>query len=102
MVAAVLSPEFDVVGAASDGRQAIAEAARLKPDVIVLDVEMPGLDGFQTLRALTEGSSRPVPPVVFLSMHGAEEIVSKALRRVEWRRVAIDAGRQHGRQPLRG
>ena len=51
-VSAMLSPDFDVVGVATDGTQAVDSAARLNPDVIVMDVQMPGLDGFQTLRAI--------------------------------------------------
>lgn len=78
-VSAMLSQHFDVVGVATDGTQAVDMVGRIKPDVIVMDVEMPGLDGFQTVRAL-ERSGLPSTPVVFLSMHEADEVVSEALR----------------------
>ena len=78
-VSATLADDFDVVGAATDGRQALDLAARLDPEVIVLDVEMPGLDGFQTLRALQQ-AGLATTPVVFLSMHDADEYVTEAFR----------------------
>jgi CheY-like chemotaxis protein len=78
-VSASLSDDFDVAGLALNGTQAIEMARALEPDLIVLDVDMPGLDGFQTLQQLQQAGSPP--PVVFLSMHDTEEIVSEAFRR---------------------
>ena len=78
-VSAMLSGDFEVVGAATCGAQAIETAHEVKPDVIVLDVNMPGLDGFQTCRAL-ESSGFTGTPIVFLSMHDADEIVGEAFR----------------------
>ena len=46
------SPEIEVVGMARDGREAVAQAARLRPDVITLDVEMPEVSGLEALPAL--------------------------------------------------
>jgi CheY-like chemotaxis protein len=76
-VSAMLADDFDVVGVAANGRQALDTACQLDPDVIVLDVDMPGLDGFETLRALKQGGL-PSTPAVFLSMHDADEIVDAA------------------------
>ena len=78
-VSAMLADDFDVVGAATDGRHALAVAADVEPEVIVLDVEMPGLDGFQTLRALQQAGFATTP-AVFLSMHDADEYVNEAFR----------------------
>ena len=78
-VSAMLADDFDVVGAATDGRHALDVAADVDPDVIVLDVEMPGLDGFQTLRALQQ-AGLATTPAVFLSMHDADEYVNEAFR----------------------
>jgi CheY-like chemotaxis protein len=69
---------FDVVGMATDGSQAIDIASQVAPDVIVLDINMPGLDGFQTKRALEQAGSRA--PVVFLSTLDGDEYVSGAFR----------------------
>lgn len=49
-IAALLRPQFDVVGICSDGRQTIAEAERLKPDLITLDIGMPGLNGLEAAK----------------------------------------------------
>ena len=75
----MLSGDFDVVGLATDGAQVVDNAARLNPDVIVMDVQMPGLDGFQAARALQRVGLSGIP-VVFLSMHADDEVVSEALR----------------------
>lgn len=78
-MSAMLGTDFDVVGTATDGRQGLDLAHQVQPDAIVLDVDMPGLDGFQTIRALKEGALRATP-VVFLSMHSADEIIGEAFR----------------------
>ena len=49
----MLSDDFNVVGLFTDGREAVDAAHTLAPDVVVLDINMPGLDGFQTMRACT-------------------------------------------------
>lgn len=51
---AILStqPDFAVVGQAGNGRSAIEQIAETKPDVVLLDIEMPGMDGVETLRQL--------------------------------------------------
>jgi DNA-binding NarL/FixJ family response regulator len=78
-VSGMLSEDFDVAGVATDGAEALEIASEVHPDVIVLDVDMPGLDGFETLRAL-EQVGFPTTPVVFMSMHDEDEIVTEAFR----------------------
>lgn len=78
-VSTMLSDDFEVAGVATDGRQAVEIVQQVQPDVVVLDVEMPGLDGFQTLRAMGQ-SGFATPPAVFLSMHHSEAIISEAFR----------------------
>jgi DNA-binding NarL/FixJ family response regulator len=78
-VSAMLAGHFDVVGLATDGHHAIDNARQTTPDVIVLDINMPTLDGFQTVRALQRAGLARIP-VVFLSIHEHDEYVSDAFR----------------------
>jgi two-component system LytT family response regulator len=57
--------DFEVIGEAGDGVEAIAAIARLRPDVVFLDVQMPKLDGFAVAAALTP----PLPEIVFVTAH---------------------------------
>ena len=67
MVASVLDddPEIDVVGTAANGRIALDKLPQLRPDIVILDVEMPIMDGLETLRALRR--THPHLPVVMFS-----------------------------------
>jgi DNA-binding NarL/FixJ family response regulator len=60
---------FDVVGEAADGRSALAEAARLRPELVLLDVQLPDVDGFDVAAALA--ASAGAPAVVLTSTRGA-------------------------------
>lgn len=66
-----------IVAEASDGKVALAAIQTHTPDVAVLDIDMPGLDGFAVVRALATLSSRP--EVVFLTMHSEQELFEAAL-----------------------
>ncbi len=76
-VSALLSDDF-IVSVAAGGRQALDTVPQLDPDAIVLDINMPDIDGFQTMRALERMRSRA--PVVFLSMIDAAEEMREAFR----------------------
>ncbi|MFI0481332.1 response regulator [Actinomadura sp. 9N215] len=54
-------PDLEVVGEAADGREAIDQAARLRPDVVLMDVRMPRMDGVEATARIT-GTDRPPPP----------------------------------------
>jgi len=58
-----LNSDLEVVGIASDGAEAVALAAELEPDVVLMDVSMPNLDGIAATRLIRE---MPVPPMVVL------------------------------------
>jgi CheY-like chemotaxis protein len=77
-VSSLLSDDFRLVAAVTDGRQAVEAVGRLDPDVAVLDITMPGLDGFRTAQALQRAGSRA--KVVFLTLHDGDEYVEAALR----------------------
>ena len=66
------------MGIAGDGRQALDLARRLRPDVVVLDVAMPDLNGFQTLEQLRRDGPE-TRRVVFLTMHRDDEFVASAI-----------------------
>jgi CheY-like chemotaxis protein len=72
--AAVLTPGCLVVGAVTDGAAALDAAARLRPDVIVLDISMPGMTGFQVASRLRDTGSTAA--LVFLTVHDDEEFVT--------------------------
>lgn len=67
-----------VVGEASDGREAVALASSLKPDVLVMDIGMPNLNGIEAAAQITQ--SRPEIAIVILSMHSDESYVLRSLR----------------------
>jgi DNA-binding NarL/FixJ family response regulator len=70
--------DLEVVGEAADGEEAIREAARTRPDVVLMDVRMPGLDGVSATARLT---AAPNPPkVVILTTYDLEEPLYAALR----------------------
>ena len=69
---------FEVAGSASDGAAAIADAARLQPDLVLLDLSMPGMDGITALPRLREAA--PECEVVVLTASGTEENLLSAIR----------------------
>lgn len=64
-------PELLIVGEASNGRDAVQQAVALRPDIVLLDVEMPLMDGYTAARRL-KALSRP-PIILFLTVHGDAE-----------------------------
>jgi two-component system response regulator NreC len=71
-------PDFEVVGEADDGRQAIRLAEELSPDVAVIDIAMPNLNGIDAARQITSANSKIA--VVILSMNADEGYIMRALK----------------------
>ena len=72
--------DLDVVGEAADGRQAVELAASLAPDVVVMDVRMPVMDGIEATRQITSGPGAGAPRVLILTTFDLDEYVFEALR----------------------
>jgi DNA-binding NarL/FixJ family response regulator len=68
---------WTVVGEAVNGREAVEKANRLKPDVAILDISMPDLDGLQATRRIREAV--PTTEVVVLTMHESDQMVRRVL-----------------------
>jgi DNA-binding NarL/FixJ family response regulator len=71
-------PDFELVGEADDGLETVQLVERLSPDVVVLDLMMPGLNGIEVTRQIRKRS--PHTKIVILSMHADDEYVLEALR----------------------
>jgi DNA-binding NarL/FixJ family response regulator len=76
-IAAVLGGTYDIVGKVGDGLTLLESAARLEPDVIVSDIGMPGLDGFEAARRLRRSGCRS--RLVFLTVHEDADFAREAL-----------------------
>ena len=78
-IRAVLSTRrgWTVVGEAMNGREAVEKATRLKPDVAILDISMPDLDGVQATRQIRDAV--PATEVVVLTMHESDQMVRRVL-----------------------
>ena len=70
-------PQLRVVGEAENGNEAVARLVEFQPDVAVLDLDMPGQDGFAVVRAAQ--AAKLAVNVIFLTMHNNEEILHRAL-----------------------
>jgi AmiR/NasT family two-component response regulator len=66
---------YDVVGEASDGQQAVELANTLRPDLVILDVKMPGLDGISAAEQIVEAA---LAPVIMLTAFSQRELVERA------------------------
>jgi DNA-binding NarL/FixJ family response regulator len=72
--------DLEVVGEAADGRQAVELATRLSPDVVVMDVRMPVMDGIEATRQITADRGAADPRVLILTTFDLDEYVFDALR----------------------
>ena len=72
-------PDIEVVGEAADGRQAVHSAGRLAPDVVLMDVRMPELDGIAATQQIVEGGTAQPPKVLILTTFDLDEYVYDSL-----------------------
>jgi DNA-binding NarL/FixJ family response regulator len=71
-------PEWEFCGEAESGKEAIRLADELKPEIIIMDVSMPGLNGIEATRAIRK--SQPQVKVVLLTLHESAELLRSAFR----------------------
>ena len=78
-VAAVLAkqPHWEICGEASTGREALAACARWRPDVVVMDISMPDMNGLEATRQILKNNPRT--QILVLSMHDSEQLVREVL-----------------------
>lgn len=77
-IRAVLQVEYEIVGQVQDGRALVNAAERLKPDVVILDISMPLLNGFEAAQQIKK--SRPQVKLIFLSQHLNPAYLRQALK----------------------
>jgi len=77
LLRSLLEPEFDVVGDVQDGLELVNAAALLRPDVIVTDISMPGLDGITAAAIILRGD--PAVRIVFVTVHSDPALVERGL-----------------------
>jgi DNA-binding NarL/FixJ family response regulator len=69
-------PEWELCGEASNGQEAIQKAVELRPDVVIMDISMPGLSGLQATRQIRE--ALPDTEVLILTLHESREMIQAA------------------------
>jgi len=74
----LLEEEFELVGTVADGQALVEAAHRLHPDVIIVDISMPGLNGFDAVRQLKKEDM--TAKIIFLTMHADDSLVAEAFR----------------------
>ena len=73
-------PEMEVVGEASDGREAVDQVRTLRPDVVLMDIRMPELDGLEAARRILGSPNDDAPKILMLTTFDLDEYVYEALR----------------------
>ena len=91
-------PDIEVVGAASDGEEAVSLVASSAPDVVLMDLRMPRVDGVEATRRIR--TDHPATQVVVLTTYADDESIVGALRAGAIGYLTKDAGRDHIRRAL--
>ncbi len=76
-VTPLLEPEFDVVGTVSDGQAFLRTVAEMQPDLVILDISMPGINGIEAAPQFKQGGS--TAKHIFLTIHEDPDFLSEAL-----------------------
>jgi DNA-binding NarL/FixJ family response regulator len=73
----MVSPGFDMTGEAESGEDAVAQAESLHPDLVLMDINLPGINGIEATRQIT--TSRPETVVILMSTYRAEDLPADAI-----------------------
>ena len=71
-------PEWDIIGEASDGQEAVTKAAQMQPDVVLLDIGMPHLNGIEAAKIVRQRC--PMSKIVFVTQDGDDDIKDAAMQ----------------------
>src|SRR5438105_2769506 len=71
-------PDFEVAGEAGDGQEAVSQVEKLQPDVVLLDLDMPVMDGLEALRLIME--RRPQTKVIIFTVFDTDERIVTAVQ----------------------
>ena len=93
-------PDMQVVGQANDGLEAFVKAQELKPDLILMDVQMPGMDGLEATRQIKQVLSETI--IVMLTVRGDDEMLFEALKNGAQGYLLKDIQSQYMLEMLRG
>jgi two-component system, NarL family, response regulator NreC len=86
-------PSIEIVGEAEDGRQGVAKALQLHPDVVLMDIAMPDLSGFDATRRILQADAKA--KVIILTMYEEEEVINRCLSAGASGYLLKDAPRAH-------
>ncbi len=84
---------IEVLGECADGLEAVEQIAKRKPDLVFLDVQMPGLDGFEVLAALASNDAEPLPVPVFVTAYDEYALKAFEVNAVDYLLKPIDSER---------
>src|SRR5579859_2140286 len=96
-IKAILKDELsiEIVGEADNGRQAVAQAQRLLPDIVLMDIAMPDLSGFEATHRILQAKTKTKTKVLILTMYEEEEVITRCLDAGASGYVLKDAPRAH-------
>jgi len=83
-------PDLQVIGEVSDGLEAVQKSAELQPDLVLLDIGLPGLNGIQAARQIRK--LVPEPKIIFLTQESSSDVVQEALGLAQGYVVKATAG----------
>ncbi|MBK6774360.1 MAG: response regulator transcription factor [Flavobacteriales bacterium] len=93
-------PNLHLVGRCTNGQAAVKTAGELKPDLVIMDVNMPGMDGIEATRRLLKAS--PESRVLILSMYGHKEFVLEVMEAGAYGYLLKNVGKEELRAAMRG